>query len=98
MIYWRQASSVAETHGLLGVDVTIVKTIHGVAVVLSCLWIVGLNADALRRIEVQSVVAGVCNWVKPVVQCRLCHCRGIFRRVAEVHCRLRRIELCSEVG
>lgn len=62
MIYWRQASSVAETHGLLGVDVTIVKTIHGVAVVLSCLWVVGLNADALRRIEVQSVVAGVCNW------------------------------------
>lgn len=58
MIYWRQASSVAETHGLLGVDVTIVKTIHGVAVVLSCLWVVGLNADALRRIEVQSVVAG----------------------------------------
>ena len=83
---------VAEDHGLIVVDVTIVETTNGEVDILTGNWIVSGDGHAIGGIEIQTVVLSVDDRIEAIVEGGLSHGGSILISVAELHLRLAVVE------
>ena len=90
--------SVGQAHGALTIYVAIIESVDGVIDILAGGWIPYMNAEAFRRVEIESVVAGISHRVNAIVKGCLCHGGCVALSVEELHLRLRCVELCSEIS
>ncbi len=96
--YFINPVRVGTKHGLARINETVIQAVDRIIHILPRGRIENRDRHSCRGIKIQTIVAGICNGVKAVVQCRLCHSRGIFLGVAQVHCRLAGVELGCDIG
>ena len=88
---------IGQSHRLLGIDISVVSSVYGICVVAIGSRIICLDGASGGSIEVQTVVAGISHGVDAVIKGSLSHGGCIFSGVAELHHRLRVVELSRKI-
>ena len=89
---------IRESHGLLGIDVAIISTIDSIVLILVGSRIPNGDWSSRGCIQVDAVVGCISHRIESIVQGCLSHRSSILAGVHQLHLRLVRIELCSQVG
>ena len=93
-----QPVSVGVAHRAVLVDVAVIEAVHRIIHVAARGRVPNRDGRTIGGVQVQAVIAGVGHRVQSVVQGGLSHRRGISGGVEQLHHRLRRVELCRQVG